>query len=420
MPLAAGARLGPYEIVTLVGEGGMGEVYQARDTRLNRIVAIKVLLGRFSGDPDRRRRLELEARAIAALTHPNICTLHDVGRYEDGDFLVMEYLEGETLASRLKRGPLPINQVLRYGAQIADALDKAHRQGITHRDLKPGNIMLTKSGVKLLDFGLARGGAEESAIGTETVTISESTTRSRMVSGTLPYMAPEQLEGARGDKRTDMFALGTVLYEMAAGQRAFRGDSPTQLIAAILHQQPEALTAYHPTIPVSFERVVSKCLSKDPDARWQSASDLADELRWIATGEGALSRLRRQRVWRLAAIVVGGLLTATGAGVVVRQWRDVAGSMNEVRYRKVTSSGDVVMSAISPDGRTVAYVAGTPGGENRVILRDLEGGELSAIWTGRDVLGLTWLADGSHVVVVGTHEKQGAWVVPVLGGPAGT
>jgi eukaryotic-like serine/threonine-protein kinase len=398
MSIAAGTRLGPYEIITLVGAGGMGEVYKARDTRLNRIVAIKVLPARYRDDVDRRRRLEREARAIAALAHSHICTLHDVGVYQDGDFLVMEYLEGQTLANRLLRGPLPVDQLLRCGTEIADALDGAHRQGITHRDLKPGNIMLTRSGVKLLDFGLAQLRPAEGA-GSETATAVESIAAREAISGTLPYMAPEQLEGATGDARTDIFALGAVLYEMASGRRAFRGDSPSNLIAAILHQHPEPLTSVVPIVSGGLDRLIGKCLAKDPEMRWQSASDLADELRWIAGGGGTdttvrePSRLRLGTQW--AAIVIAVMLTAAGVAL----WRSrgqVRPGPTDVRYQQVTSTGDVVMSVLSPDGRTVAYVAGPPGGDNRVVVRDLDGGE-SPIWAGKDILALAWLPDGAHV-----------------------
>ena len=243
MPFVADARLGPYEILALIGAGGMGEVYKARDTRLNRIVAIKILPSHNRADSDRRRRLEREAQAVAALAHPHICVLHDIGRHEDCDFLVMEYLDGETLASRLRQGPLPVDQVLRCATEIVDALDNAHRQGIVHGDLTPGNIMLTKSGVKLLDFGLAKLRPAGAASAIET-SPADSLTAQGSLLGTLPYMAPEQLEGASGDERTDIFAFGAVLYEMASGRRAFRGDSQASLIAAILNRPPQNARQY--------------------------------------------------------------------------------------------------------------------------------------------------------------------------------
>jgi serine/threonine protein kinase len=241
--LTTGTRLGPYEIVAPIGEGGMGEVYKATDTRLDRTVAIKVLSGHLAGDPDLRERFDREARAISALNHPNICALYDVGHQNDVDFLVMEYLEGEPLSTRLQRGGLPIADVLRYGTETASALDKAHRAGIVHRDLKPGNVVITKSGAKLLDFGLAKRQAmatapEATALAT---TPPELTVRGSIL-GTFQYMAPEQLEGADADARSDIFALGAVLYEMATGRKAFEGKTQASLIAAILERQPPPIT----------------------------------------------------------------------------------------------------------------------------------------------------------------------------------
>src|SRR5512136_3116228 len=251
MTLAQGLRLGPYEIVAQLGAGGMGEVYKARDTRLGRIVAIKVLPAHLSTNPEVRARFEREARAISHLSHPNICTLYDIGRQDDIDYLVMEYLEGETLAARLTKGPLPPAEVLRHGIEIANALDCAHRGGIVHRDLKPGNIMLTKGGTKLMDFGLARstrlspvvGGLSGSPTGSRPIT-AEGT-----IVGTFQYMAPEQLEGKEADARADLWALGCVLYEMATGRRAFEGTSQASLIAAIMTTEPQPLSDLQPLAP---------------------------------------------------------------------------------------------------------------------------------------------------------------------------
>src|SRR5579862_6511140 len=247
MPFVPGARLGPYEILSPIGAGGMGEVYKARDTRLDRIVAVKVLPEHFAARPEFRQRFEREARAISSLSHPNICPLYDVGNQEGAEFLVMEYLEGETLAQRLKRGPLPLDQVLRYAIEIAGALDHAHRHGVVHRDLKPGNVMLTKLGAKVLDFGLAkmRSGAVEhppsSAVATELVM--DPVTADGAIVGTLQYMAPEQLEGKEADARADIFAFGAVVYEMATGRRAFDGTSQASLIAAIMEHEPAPLAS---------------------------------------------------------------------------------------------------------------------------------------------------------------------------------
>ena len=314
MAISLGAHLGPYEILSAVGAGGMGEVYKARDTRLNRIVAIKLLPAHLATDPASRERFEREARSIASLNHPHICILYDIGHDGGVDFLVMEYLEGSTLAERLLKGPLPLDQVLRYSIEIADALDKAHRSGLTHRDLKPGNIMLTKGGVKLLDFGLAKLRQENALDGplSQLVTANDSLTAHGMIVGTLQYMAPEQLEGRTGDidARSDIFAFGTLVYEMTTGKKAFEGTSHASLIAAILTSEPPPMTSLQPITPPALDRVVKKCLAKEPEKRWQSASDLHDELKWLAEGGSqtslpaatAHSRTSHVRRWALAGL----------------------------------------------------------------------------------------------------------------------
>ena len=291
MPLSAGFRLGPYEILAPLGAGGMGEVYRARDTRLERTVAIKVLPQHLSSSPEKRQRFGREAKTISQLSHPHICALHDVGREGNVDFLVMEYLEGETLSDRLAKGPLPLEQTLRYGIEIADALDKAHRQGIVHRDLKPGNVMLTKSGVKLLDFGLAKAIAPITKLSgltaLPTMAGSPNLTQEGTILGTFQYMAPEQLEGKEADARTDIFALGAVLYEMATGKKAFSGATQASLISAILRDDPQPVSQVQPMSPPALDRVVKGCLAKDPEDRLQSAHDVASELKWIAEGSAA-------------------------------------------------------------------------------------------------------------------------------------
>src|SRR5512140_1219114 len=286
MAFTPGTKLGPYEIVSPLGAGGMGEVYRARDTRLERDVAVKVLPANLSSDPSLRQRMEREAKAVSKLSHPHICTLHDIGHQDGVDFLVMEYLEGETLEQRLQKGPLPPEQTLRYAAQVADGLAKAHKLGITHRDLKPANVMLTKSGAKLMDFGLAKesGPAPLAAALTEMTAQQAKLTSEGMIVGTFQYMSPEQLEGKEADARTDIFALGEVIYEMATGKPAFSGKSRASLIAAILTTEPTPITQAQPIAPAALERVVQRCLAKDPDERWQSASDLASEVAWIASG----------------------------------------------------------------------------------------------------------------------------------------
>jgi TolB-like protein/Flp pilus assembly protein TadD len=321
--LAAGSTLGPYKIVAPLGAGGMGEVYRAHDTRLGRDVAIKVLSPHLAARPDVRARFEREARTISQLNYPHICTLYDIGRQEGTDYLVMELLEGETLAHRLEKGPLPVADVLRLGGQIATALDAAHRAGVVHRDLKPGNVMLTKAGAKLMDFGLARAASVAAAPGllTESPTVSRPLTQEGHIVGTFQYMAPEQLEGREADARSDIWALGCVLYEMVTGKRAFEGASQASLTAAIMDREPQLITELQPVTPPVLERAVHQCLAKDPDERWQSAGDLARELTWIAEARSragaptlvaASSRRFRRLAWAgmlVAAVAVAGVAT---------------------------------------------------------------------------------------------------------------
>lgn len=295
-----GRQIGAYRIDSLIGAGGMGEVYKAKDTRLNRTVAIKVLPHHLSERPDLRQRFEREAKAIASLSHPHICSLFDIGNQEGVDFLVMEYLEGETLSQRLKKGRLPTDQVLRYATEVASALDQAHRRGVIHRDLKPGNIILVETGAKLLDFGLAKqsGGAGAprtllDARGSARPTQSESLTEDGMILGTLEYMSPEQLEGKEADTRTDLFALGVVIYEMATGRKAFEADSKASLIAKILTFEPPAIQTIQPVSPPELDIVVRRCLAKKPEERWQSAAELTSELQDIA--ETALPQLKARK-----------------------------------------------------------------------------------------------------------------------------
>jgi tetratricopeptide (TPR) repeat protein len=331
MALEAGTRLGRYEVLGLLGAGGMGQVYRARDTRLERTVALKVLPVEFASEPIRRARFDREARAISALEHPHICTLYDVGEEGGRAYLVMEHLEGGTLAARLWKGPLPLAQVLEVGTQIADALATAHQHGIVHRDLKPGNVMLTKTGVKLLDFGLARltGQGEHPVVEelTSASTEADLLTGQGNILGTVPYMAPEQLEGRPADARTDIWALGVVLYEMLTGRRPFEGGSAATLIVAILQQEPPSLASLEPLAPPALEHVVGRCLAKDPDARWQTARDVASELGWISRGRTAAPApapstvtpaRRRRRAWAHRA--VPALLLAAAAVTGVWWW----------------------------------------------------------------------------------------------------
>ena len=288
--LTPGTKLGPYEIVSPLGAGGMGEVYRARDTRLGRDVAVKVLPQHLSSNSEVRARFEREAKTVSSLNHPYICTLHDIGREGSTDYLVMELVDGETLAARIARGALPPSDVLRIGAQVSDALDRAHRAGVVHRDLKPGNIMLTKGGVKLMDFGLARAtgmvGTTSSSMTamTQSPTMAQPLTAEGTIVGTFQYMSPEQLEGKETDARGDIWALGCVLYEMATGARAFEGSNQASLISSIMRDQPRAMSELVPMAPPALDRVVSLCLAKDPDERYQSAHDVRLALDMIRDG----------------------------------------------------------------------------------------------------------------------------------------
>ena len=281
--LSSGTRLGAFEILSFLGAGGMGEVYSARDTRLDRTVAIKILRSDKIGHPERFQR---EARAVSRLSHPHICSLYDIGEQDGTAFLVMEYLEGQTLADRLDDGALPLDEALRYGIQICDALDQAHQQGVIHRDVKPGNVMLTREGVKLLDFGLAKLRQTEADEIAEGTTADLQVTAEGEIVGTVSYISPEQLEGRKVDGRTDLFAFGAMLYEMTTGRRPFVGESRASVIASILTSDPPPMATLQPLAPPTLERVVKRCLAKDPAERWQTARDLGWELKWIAA-EGA-------------------------------------------------------------------------------------------------------------------------------------
>ena len=383
MSLAPGSRVGPYEIVAPLGAGGMGEVYRGRDTRLGRDVAIKILPAGFAMNEELRARFEREARTISSLNHPNICTLFDVGRQDDNQFLVMELIEGESLADRLGKGPLPLDQVMRCGAQIADALSCAHRQGIVHRDLKPGNVMLTKTGAKLLDFGLARAGAEASPVQgltTGLATQARPLTQEGTILGTFQYMAPEQLEGLEADARTDIFAFGALLYEMATGQRAFEGRTRTSLIAAIVSGTPRPVGELVPLTPPALEHVIRRCLAKDPEDRWQNAVDIASELRWISevgsrAGEAApvLARrkMRLRAAWALhAATAIVAVLATVGIGSLLREQQIVVRS-SLLPPEHTRFDGGSSVPSLSPDGKRFAFVAVGDDGKTALWIRSL-------------------------------------------------
>ena len=389
MPLAPGTLLGRHEIVELLGAGGMGEVYRARDTRLDRVVALKVLHGHLAADEHLRQRFDQEARAISQLSHPHICALYDVGHQDGIDYLVIEYLEGETLTRRLEKGLLPIEQVLRYGIQIADALDKAHRQGIVHRDLKPDNVMITKSGVKLLDFGLAKlntaaPGGVFSGVSVSPTRENATLTAQGTIIGTFQYMAPEQLEGKEADARSDLFALGSVLFEMATGTSAFGGKSHASLIAAILDRTPPLISSVQPMTPPALDRVVKTCLEKDPDDRWQTAHDVKLQLEWIAEGgslvgmpAAVVSRRRsRARLGWIAAAVLAAVALLVGLWSWKRERPTPAVVRSAILAPEKTtfrSTGDGAGPvAVSPDGRAVAFVAADASGASTLWVRALD------------------------------------------------
>ncbi len=369
MSLSAGNKLGPYEIVAPLGAGGMGEVYRARDTRLDRTVAIKILPAHLSSDPVRKQRFEREAKTISSLNHPHICVLHDVGSQDGVDYLVMECVEGETLAKRLEKGPLPLEQVLKFGMQIADALDKAHRHGIVHRDLKPGNIMLTATGVKLLDFGLAKPAVPLATAATLTAAATPTTpmTQEGTIVGTFQYMSPEQIEGKELDGRSDIFSLGAVLYEMLTGQRAFQGKSQLSVASAILEKEPASISTIKPMTPAAFERTVRVCLAKDSDQRWSSAHDVALQLQLVgeSTDDGVTEvspRLARPAAF---AIALAALLAGAGIAGLAGRWTRPAPETRPVIRFSIAFPKDAPMAlpnpaqrlAIAPDGSAIAYVA---------------------------------------------------------------
>ncbi len=380
MPLEPGTKLGPYEIVAPIGAGGMGEVYKAKDTRLDRTVAIKVLPAHVASHPEVRQRFEREARAVSSLNHPNICTLYDIGSENGIDFMVMEHIQGQTLADRLKKGALPFDDALQHGIEIADALNKAHRQGVVHRDLKPGNIMLTKSGSKLLDFGLAKmsvagSGPDLSAAPTE----QKSLTQPGAILGTFQYMAPEQLEGKEADTRTDIFAFGAVVYEMVTGRRAFEGKSQASLIGAILKDEPPPISTVQTTTPPALDHVIQRCLSKDPDDRWQSAGDVTRELEWIVEGASPASesphRARATGISPRKALLLTAVGVLAGALISALVMKDPNSVPTPSLMRFEIPLRDQVLSgamgahlvAASPDGKHVAYVA-----NNQLHLRALD------------------------------------------------
>ena len=374
-----GNTLSHYKIISKLGQGGMGEVYLAQDSRLDRKVALKILPEHLSERADLRERFEREARAVSSLNHPHICTLYDIGEQDGIHYLVMEHLEGESLADRLEKGALPLEQTLEYAIQIADALDKAHRQGVVHRDLKPGNIMLVKSGAKLLDFGLAKLKATEATEENLSTLPTEQTnlTVEGTILGTLQYMPPEQLEGQETDSRTDIFAFGAVVYEMVTGKKAFEGQSQASLIGAILKDDPPSMSELQPKMPAILDRVIKRCLAKDPDERWQTAHDLASELKWINEGGGQTSGAavppsrQQRRPWILATALLVVAVIALAVPYLLNPSSDSAA----VRLLVETPDnlqGSFPAMMVSPDGLQLAFTADTAEGVHVLWVRPLD------------------------------------------------
>jgi serine/threonine protein kinase len=388
MGLSSGTKLGPYEIQSPLGAGGMGEVYRATDTRLERTVAIKILPAHLSSDPLLRRRFEREAKAISSLNHPHICTLHDVGHQDGTDFLVMEYLEGETLAQRLNRGALALAELLKISIDILDALEQAHRSGIVHRDLKPANVMLTKGGAKLLDFGLARprasgtsAGAASAPLHSVAITISSASPQSPLTSsgglvGTVQYMAPELFGGKEADERSDIFSFGAMLYEMATGHRAFAGKAQIKVVSTILEDDPRPASQVRPGLPAEIDHVVGTCLQKQPEDRYQSAHDIAVELKWISqTAKASPARTTRMPKLSIAAALTAGLLLG---GLAIHFFGTVQpAAMTALAILPspgvtLNFSGLYGAPAISPDGTRVVVVGSDGNGTRMLFLRSLD------------------------------------------------
>jgi serine/threonine protein kinase/Tol biopolymer transport system component len=403
--VAAGKRFGPYEVVSRIGGGGMGEVFRARDTRLDRTVAIKILPAQYADNAELRARFEREARAISQINHPNICALHDVGRAEGVEYLVLEFLEGETLTDRIAKGPLPIADVLRFGSQIASALACAHRAGIVHRDLKPGNVMITKSGAKLLDFGIARSAPAPAPPSDDEETQHKPLTQAGTILGTFQYMSPEQLAGEEVDPRSDIFALGAVLYEMLTGARAFEGKSRTSIVAAVLAGSPQSASSLRPTTPPALEHVIAKCLASEREERWESAADIASELEWIGrsptTGTSAVAVVKPpRRAAVLTAMAVAAIVIAGAALTGVSLMRRVRLAEQPVRSELVIDEpltpclfGSI---ALSPDGTRLLVLIG-PSGKPSIAIRNLATGETKKLAGTEGAIFPFWAPDSQRV-----------------------
>jgi serine/threonine protein kinase/Tol biopolymer transport system component len=432
MALTPGTKLGPYEIQSPLGAGGMGEVYRAKDTRLDRTVAVKILPGHLSDNIEAKQRFDREARAISSLNHPNICTLHDVGHQDGIDFLVMEFLEGETLADRLRKGPLPTEQVLRYGIEICEGLERAHKSGVVHRDLKPANVMLTKTGAKLMDFGLAKatlsGASPASSL---TMTISHPSadqplTAHGTIVGTFQYMSPEQTEGKEADARSDIFAFGAVLYEMATGKRAFTGKSQASLVAAILASEPPPISMVQPMSPPALEQVIKSCLAKDPEERFQTVHDLKLQLKWIAQASAsqlaAPAQIRARRVVQkrtlLIAAAAGWILAVAALAIFLSSRAQL-----ETARRPMTASwlppndtefAPVVIGApaLSPDASKLAFLTGDPS-DTKLWIRDVATAAVHQVEVERPTFPF-WSPDGKNIGFFSAGKLK---KVALAGGP---
>lgn len=411
MSLTKGQRLGPYEIEAPAGKGGMGEVYRARDTRLDRTVAIKVLPSQTALDADSRARFEREARIISSLNHPHVCTLHDIGHEGGVDFLVLEFLEGEPLDERLKKGPLEVAEAMAIGAQLAGALYAAHSKGLVHRDLKPSNVFLTKEGAKLLDFGLAKLRSEVVA-GMDEQTHTTPVTGAGALVGTLQYMSPEQLEGMEADARSDLFSFGATLYEFVTGQRAFHGDSRASLIGSIMKVEPRAVSEIRPTSPPALDRLIRKCLQKDPGKRWQTAGDLKDELEWIASAgsqagiarQVASSRRVRLRLAWIVAIVCA--IVAVVLSVQRLTHRSPDAPAMRVSIKLPDDIGEVTWPQVSPDGKYLAFVATDSSKISQIWLRPLGSNQARPISGTERAYLPCWSPDSKYLAYFEREEKS--------------
>jgi len=420
MSLNPGDKLGPYEIIKAAGAGGMGEVYKAKDSRLDRTVAIKILPSNLAGNPDLRQRFDREAKAISSLNHPHICILHDIGHQDGVDFLVMEYLEGETLSSRLEKSPMENEELLTTAIQIADALDSAHRQGLIHRDLKPANVMMTKEGAKLMDFGLAKLQMDNPTGAPVTnITMTTPLTGAGTILGTMQYMSPEQLEGKEADARSDIFAFGAMLYEMTTGKRPFEGSSQASLIAAIIEREPMSITSIKPLTPPGLERLTKKCLSKNPESRWQTARDLGDELRWIAqsgskAGIPVQVSIKRRFKMRMASIVAILALLACGYFSYMLYLKPKP-EISVVRFKLTPEQGlkNIDWPRISPDGKMVAFNASDSLGKNFIWIRPLSSLESYPLLGTENANRHYWSPDSKYIAFFdGTKLMK----IPVAGG----